>query len=552
MKKLKKLPLLAVSLLLAACGPTSEPTTSEQPSEPATSVVDPTTSITVPSTETTTNPTDPSISNPNNEEYKNAVQEKIGSLPLFKNFIKGLSDEPIVKVNFTTSTTGSYSNEESQIETMFRSDEVYSVSTNIDHKTGGDEIEKETTYVGIVDGLLYDASLSTNEIFSNVKRYKIADSKEFYQTDIITQDEANAKVDEVRATNNLSCLSSYGYWDTVVANEKFVQTSYDLTINDKNARVVIKGYQEKGSKLDITLIANFDEDVKLESGTLSVDRYTTANWDTENHKPADTNKTTSKQKVSLDGVEYGEPLKTSNKTMIDLSKYFVNTLCAGIVISNFVSDPLTGRTVYSENNEVFANQPVDCPVDYIMQNKLYSPETALDVSSLYITGASKDGFLKSDGYGWVIKGEIGEKATLYIGNSFNEKLAEVEVTIVQSPIKNNPMINPSIFGVSGNNYEYNKDSGRPTLTITSTDTIVMAISTYNAGPFDSYPISFWTSESGIISAKLCEDQEQYYEAHQANAIYFEITALKSGSTVFAITDSSTGEGHAEISITVTL
>ena len=80
----------------------------------------------------------------------------------------------------------------------------------------------------------------------------------------------------------------------------------------------------------------------------------------------------------------------------------------------------------------------------------------------------------------------------------------------------------------------------------------MAISTYNKGPFDSYPIGFWTSSAGIVSAKLCENQSQYYESHSSSAIYFEITPLASGSVVFAVTNSSTGEGHFEIQITVNL
>ena len=549
MKRINKLPLIAMSLFLVACAPTSEPTISEPTTDPTSN---PTT--TVPTTDPTTSDptTGPTISEPDNSEYVAAVESKVSSFNLLKSFITELGDTPVVKVNFTNTTSSTYNNKETQIETMFRSDEVYSVTTNIERKTSGDKIEKETLYLGVVDGIFYDAILNTQEMFSNVKRYKISDTKEVYQTDILDATSVNEKLQEAKTSNNLSCLTAYGYWETIFANENFVESSYDLTINEDTARVVVKGYQETGSKIAVTFIANFDKDVRLESGTLSVDRYTATKWDSETHAPIAGAQVTSRQKISLDGVEYGEPLKTSNRTMIDLSKYFVESLSEGIKISNFVTDPYTGMAVYSEDNEVFANQPVDCPVDYIKENKLFLPETALDLSTLYITGSSVENFLKSDGYGWVINGKVGDTATLYIGNSFQEKLAEVEVTVVKSPIKNDPMINPNVFGVSGDNYTYDPNGVRPSLTINGGSPVVMAISTYNKGPFDSYPIGFWTSSAGIVSAKLCENQSQYYESHSSSAIYFEITPLASGSVVFAVTNSSTGEGHFEIQITVNL
>lgn len=551
MKKLSKFPLLVLASFLVACGPTSNPTT-EPSSEPSTI---PTTTTPEPTTDPTTEPsvTAPSVSDPTtsveDNEYEKNVNEKVGTYDLLKEFVTGLGSEIVNKINFTTTNVTSYSNTEDQIEIMFRSHEVYSVTTSTNKKSGADDVSKETVYKGIVDGLYYEASLSTVSSYSNVKRVKISDEKEVYETDVMSKELVNESLSSFKSSVDLSVLAGYGYWENIIDNESFVLTEYTVTTNPDSARVVLKGYQEGYQSTVYTLIANLNEDVKLISGTLTTEKYASSNWDSEKHEPISKTKVSSKTKCSLDGVEYGEPLPTSNKTMIDLSKYFVESLNSNIVITNFVTDPTSGMAVYSEANTVFPNQPLDCPVDYIVENGLYSPATALDVSNLYITGASKEGFLSLDGYGWVVNGEVGDKATVYIGNCFNDKLGEVEVEIVKSPIANNPMINPSVRVVEGEGYDYKDNGSLPTLEISDMNTIVMSIGTYNPGPFDSLPISFWTEKSGIAEFALVENQKDYY-SYGSNAIYFTVTPLKAGTTKFAIADAKTGEGFYEISLTV--
>jgi hypothetical protein len=553
MKKLTKFPILVLASLLVACGPSSTPTT-EPTTEPT-----PTTSNTEPTTVPTTDPTtEPSISNPTvsdpttsvqDNKYEKAVNEKLGTYDLLKTFVLGLGDEVVNKINFTTSNLTSYSNTEDQIETMFRSHEIYSVTTSTNKKSSGDEVSKETIYKGIVDGLYYEANLSTVSNYSNVKRVKISDEKEVYETDVMSQEYVEEELASLKSSVNLGVLSGYGYWENVIDNDELVQTEYTVTIDASSSRVVLKGYQEGYQSTVYTLIANFDENIKLISGSLTTEKYAKSNWDSEKHEPISKTKISSKTKCTLDGVEYGEPLPTSKKTMIDLSKYFVESLNSNIVVTNFVTDPMSGMAVYSEPNTVFPNQPLDCPVDYIIENGLYAPSTALDVSNLYITGASKEGFLSLDGYGWVVSGEIGDKATIYIGNCFNDKLGEVEIEIVKSPIANNPMINPSIRVVEGEGYDYSDNGSLPTLEISDMNTIVMSIGTYNPGPFDSLPISFWVEKSGIAEFTLVENQKDYY-SYGSNAIYFTVKPLKAGTTKFAIADAKTGEGYYEISLTV--
>lgn len=551
MKKLTKFPILVLASLLVACGPTSNPT-SEPSSEPTTA---PTTSDPEPTTDPTTEPSvsTPTVSDPTTSPdenlYEKSVNEKIGTYDLLKTFISKLGEEVVNKINFTSTNLTSYSNTEVQIETMFRSHEAYSVTTSTNKKSSGDEVSKETIYKGIVDGLYYDANLSTVSGFSNVKRAKISDEKEVYETDVMSQELVDEELSSFKSSLNLGVLAGYGYWEKIIDNESFVLSEYTVTVSETTARVVLKGYQEGYQSSVYTLIANFDENVKLTSGTLTTEKYANSNWDSEKHEPISKTKVSGKTKCSLDGVEYGEPLPTSDKTMVDLSKYFVESLNSNIVITNFVNDPMTGMSVYSEPNTVYPNQPIDCPVDYIIENGLYTPSTALDVSNLYITGASKEGFLSLDGYGWVVSGEIGEKATIYIGNCFNDKLGEIEVEIVESPIPNNPMINPSVRVVEGEDYVFNDSGSLPTLEISNMNTIVMAIGTYNPGPFDSLPIGFWVEKTDIAEFELVENQKDYY-SYGKNAIYFTVKPLKAGTTKFAITDAKTGEGFYEINLTV--
>ena len=291
------------------------------------------------------------------------------------------------------------------------------------------------------------------------------------------------------------------------------------------------------------------------SGTLTTTKYAKDNWDSEAHAPNENAEYSSKVKLSLDGVEYGQPLETTNKTMLDLSKYFVTGLNSSVIeFSNFVTNPTTGMPIYSEGNKVYPNEPIDCPVDFIKENNAYTPSTALDVSTLYITGCSVEDFLSLDNYGWTVTGAVGDKAIIYIGNSYNDKLAEVEVEVVASPVKTKANLSPNIFFVTqaeNNNYAYDGSGGRPTLTINTSETITLAISTNNSGPFDELGVGFWFSKTGVASAKLVSDQVDYYHISK-NAVYFEITAVSSGECVFAITDAATREGIFEISLIVNL
>ena len=108
------------------------------------------------------------------------------------------------------------------------------------------------------------------------------------------------------------------------------------------------------------------------------------------------------------------------------------------------------------------------------------------------------------------------------------------------------MINPSIRLVEGEGCKYNDNGSLPTLEISDMNTIVMSIGTYNPGPFDSLPISFWVEKSGIAEFTLVENQKDYY-SYGSNAIYFTVKPLKAGTTKFAIADAKTGEGYYEIS-----
>ena len=131
---------------------------------------------------------------------------------------------------------------------------------------------------------------------------------------------------------------------------------------------------------------------------------------------------------------------------------------------------------------------------------------------------------------------------------------EVEVEVVASPVKTKANLSPNVFFVTqaeNNNYAYDGSGERPTLTINTSETITLAISTNNSGPFDELGVGFWFSKTGVASAKLVSDQVDYYHISK-NAVYFEITAVSSGECVFAITNAATREGIFEISLIVNL
>ena len=537
MAKLSKLSLLLVPLMLVSCSPTSTP------SEPSIE----------PSTEPTVEPSTSEDPTSSNAEFEKQVKNTIGSKTKLSNHIKSFAETSIVTMNYYSSNESSYSSSESTTSVMHKSKEVYATVNSTETTTTTSKSSFETIYSGIVDGIYYNANIS-DSVLSNVRRYKISETSQPYELDKITLENAESSLASNKTLYNLSIISEYGFWSDILSASAR-ERSYSYTIYDDYIRVVLEAYTEGYNCTDYQFIVSFDLDLKLTSGVLNTTKYEEKNWDKTTHKPVADAAHTVKTKVSLDGVEYGEPLETKDSTIIPLDDYFTQSLNPSLIeITNSVNNPVTGMSIYSEPNTIYPRQPLDCPVDLIKENKAYSPATALDTASLYITGTSKEGFITCDQYGWTVTGAIGDKAMLYIGNSFNEKLCEIEVEIVQSPVKNNAIISPSLIFVTDStsgNYTFNPNGERPTLVMNSKNTIVVAIATYNDGPFDDIPVAF-SMKNKIVTAQLVEDQTQYYETVSYRAIYFTITALTAGETVFAIVDKNTGEGFFEVALKVNI
>lgn len=528
MKKMPKLLLLLVPFLLVSCGPTSNPT-----SEP-----------TAPSEEPTTEPTSST-----DDEFKKLVINTIGSKTKLSNHIKTFADTSIVSLNTSSSKENAYSSESTTTNIMFRSKEIYANSVIEESTSTTANTTSETTYIGIVDDVYYNANIGES-VFSNVRRYKITDDRKLYEIDKITLAEAEEQLLGSKDSYDMSMITEYSFWsDILSANAR--QRTFEYTIFDDYVRVVVEAYTEGYTNTDYQFIVSFDYDLKLISGVLNTTKYSSDDWDKTNHIPLEDALFTSKSKVSLDGVEYGEPLETTNKTMIDLSSYFIETLNSSLItINNSATNPVTGMPVYSEANTVYPKQPIDCPVDLIKENKAFAPATALDVNSLYITGVSKEGFLTADEFGWNVTGNIDDTAKVYIGNAFNPVLAEIEVTIVKNPIKNKTVIGSNVFFVTDSetgNYTYNAGGVRPTLICKEKNTIILAVATHNEGPFDEITVGFHLTNT-IISCEVLADQEQYYEQYSYAAVYFSLTVESAGETVLAITDKTTGEGFFEITV----
>ena len=529
MNKKILIPLLAIPFILTSCGPTSDPnTTDENP--------------TISESETTTGS---SIS-------AELVQEKLANRVRLKNHIVALGEKELIKVNYSFETNiGGKRNTEAR-ETHFRSNEVYSVTNFSDTYESETKTSKNTLYYGIVDGIYYASEVDSNvPALSYARRYKVVEtSEEVVAPDYIISETATTSITDSKKANTIDVLISNSYWKNVLDNNLFKETKYEIDIREDYVRLVMEGYTTGYLSNTYVLICTFDENINLQSGVLTTNRYTTENWDKDNKRPIENAEISTISKISLDGVEYGEPLTTGTKPMTDLSKYFVTSLGSNIQITNFVTDSGTGTTYFSDPNTLIIGEPVEAPVEYIKENNLYSPSTAIDVDKLYITKVSNENAISKDAYGWVVTGKPGDKVTISIGNSFNPSLAEVEVELVKSPIKNHPTFAFSIKHVEGDIISYQANLSRPVLKMAKGSTAIFQVATHNKAPFDSYPLTYKTFTQGVVSAKTCDDQTTYVDAYGSNGVYCSISALEAGSTVFAFMDSRINEGIYEIEIIV--
>lgn len=538
MKKNLFLSLLIIPFLLISCGGGSDPT------------IDPTETPTENPTEEPTEEVPTETPSTGNSELEQLAKDKLSTRRKTVNHINSFGETPVTELYFSFEKSGLIESSSESISVMFTENEIYKTSEKEKVESSQTLYTYETFYTGIVGESYYFAEINKDNLVSSIAReYLITnDDIQSYEIDKITPEKASELVSSEMAINDLSILGEYGYWKEILSNTTYKDIDHELVVRENFVRTISNGYSEGYQCTLYNLIVTFDESLNITSGTFTVSKYSKENWDLDAHSPLEDAEATSVTKISLDGVTYGVPSKTGNKPLYDVSKYLVSSLKDEVTLSNFVYDSSTGTNIVSDPNTLFAREPVDAPTATIQEQKLYLPETALNIYDLYITSSSDETVVTTDEFGWVVVGEPGTTATLTIGNAKNNNLAEIEITVVKSPLLNKPMFAYNVFMVSEEG-TYENSGSRPSLTVDSMNPIIMAVTTHNAGPFDVLPVGFYIQDKNIISVKLCEDQEQYYDI-STNAIYFEVTPLAKGETWFAVLDATVGEGVYEITIII--
>lgn len=500
-----------------------------------------------------TTPTDsstPSIDDTNPTETE--AELKLGNVTRLKTHLETLATEKLSSITKSTYYKTSAKETTTDVVTTFKTSEILTTTTITDHKNQTNSISN--TYEGIVDKIYYKIELDGD--YSHASRSKIVDTIDPMYKDQIIEVDAQENLQTTVNNENLSVATTFNYWSKLF-DEKTTVKNYNLQDNTEDIRVVITAWSKSYSNYnDYQFVGSFSKDYKLSSGTLITNQYSDSNWDSEQNIALPNAQPYSTKRISINSITYGNQEETSTTTLIDVSNYFISSL-KKISITNFTYDSRY-NIVTSQPNKLFPNESVDCPVESIKSNNLFLPSTALDVSNLVITGTSNENALIKTESGWVT-GEIGQTATISIGNSFNKELAQIDIEIVDSGIVKIPLFTcPTITPVDNTHVTSTSDPEFfiDKFIVDTSETLVFAVSTDNAGPFDTVErLKYEIVDNSIVEINVPE-QSQYFEQYQSklgkNVVYIEITAKAIGTTKIIFRDNKdSGEAITEISYEVT-
>lgn len=522
--------LLSLCFLLAACNNTNNSSSSiDKNQNSSSSNISLSSSSSIDNSSSSTDNSDSSSSTNNQTDL---VTEKIGTLNKLYDYLNSYTDIDIKSLQKSKSTQSSTTNETTLETVTFRLNETLSISKTTNLNTN--EIKTNTNYLGIINDVYYDLSVYdyTN---SSASRKLIVDEPKYGYNDQITPADAENDFDSKNANFNLLSLTGYSFWNKLFSTSFNQRNDYTITPSGDNFRVTITGYNDKyATKSDYSFIATFDKNLNILSGTFNEKQYDKNSWDSTNHTPVSGATHIVYKKTSLDSVIYGTP-EQSTSPMFDITPYFMtsitNPVDNPITLQNYVYDA-TWSIVYSEPNQLITEAAIEIPTDYIKENNLYKPTTAIDLDSLIITNTTNEEAIVADGYGGWVAGKVDSSTTLTIGNSFIENLFTVDITIVKSPVLNAPNLTETAFIPLDNEVTVSFDSlnYRDEVILSNSNSRFIGLTTSNEGPFEDFSkITFTIANPEIISIKVATNQLELFDVFKSEfgnrMLYIEVTPL---------------------------
>ena len=245
------------------------------------------------------------------------------------------------------------------------------------------------------------------------------------------------------------------------------------------------------------------------------------------------------KKSYISSIGY-ETLEVVEEPTFDASSLFIEEIESFTFVPT-VYDEILFEDIIGEDNTVFANTALMLDYTHLSQFVTYSPETAIDFSTIVITESSDHSLINfQENYGyWLVENRVGETCTLTFGNVFNQNMYELEVTIVANPT-NHPVpefSNGDFVKVTGN-VSFTKDNDITNVNILSTDQntgAIFAIPTTNEGPFNLSSLSF--NYTGYDIYPSFETDPEFQESALGfNYVYVEIFGYEVSTTQVNIVD----------------
>lgn len=526
--------------------PSSEDPSSEEPSSETPSVEDPSSeesseepSSSEDSSSEESGPSDPTI--PGN------VTSKIGSRQAFYEALQEWSEGTITSAKTEVLDKTAYKHQRTTSNITIHSNELL-----VEIET--EDLDSGTT-VESLDYASYFDMFGYHEIKGNrSQRFRIVDAahKDENVPDTLTLEEAKEKFEDEVESYTLESLgyklSAHSYFGGTMVQDK----EWSVRFNESGNGYVVTSTGYMDATTETVYIGEFHVTAKLElvSIYLTINKYANNTFDFDKFEVIGDAQPTNVKIVKLEDVTFGT-LSTVSQPTISLIPYFVTE------ITGF---PAVTTTTYSNTGEMFTSEPwtiyegcpVDLPLEQLKEDKTFTPETALDIDSLYITSNSNEKALYYDGWGYVA-GEVDEYTLVTVGNSSIPNMFEIGLKVVEDPTKapatggNTPLfMGATILAHDWENDKVSQDAmGETTIDIKVVDGInekYFGIYTANEGPFDLTGYSMMGLD-GLHKYELISEGDEYEALVAAfegmtNLVFFKVTATQDGQEFAGIMDAN--------------
>lgn len=460
----------------------------------------------------------------------------------FKTYFQSWIDNTsISSLSYRLDDTKSYKQGVSEVEIAINQNELL-MNTNFEGVLSENSFT-ETLYLGLFedDNIFYN--IKNNSLNPKATKYNITDEESPLFNNTITLEDASRQLRNNQRNYGASLISNTLGWNTYISGTAgFNELDWFVDFEEDEQIYYVGGSAVVVGSLDITthfFSCCIDLEGKLLSGQLETTAYYKDDFDLELNIPEDDAEEKNHKKSYITSIGY-EILEVAEEPSFDTSSLFIEEINSFTFVPT-VYDEILFEDIVGEENTVFANTALMLDYTFLSQFVTYSPETAIDFSTIVITDSSDHSIINfHDDYGyWMVGNRVGESCILTFGNVFNPNMYELEVTIVANPTYHPaPQFSSGDFEKVTGNVTFTKDNDVISVNISKADQnkgAIFAIPTINEGPFNLSSLSF--NYTGFDIYPSFETDPEFQESTLGfNYVYVEIFGYETSNTKVSIVD----------------